>query len=95
MEQEPKRARVTLIGVKELELYGEVRRIEGSRTEVVVDTPIEPGQALKLEWGEMLLLGEVRACRPEDRRYSVLVEMEHSVRCTQELARLARALLDA
>lgn len=95
MEQEPKRARVTLIGVEAQELYGEVRRIEGRRTEFVTDTPIQPGQVLKLEWGEMLLLGEVRACRPEDCRYSILVEMEHSVRSTQELARLARALLDA
>ncbi len=73
---------------------GTVRQAEGSRTELLTPERIEPGALVQLEWENTLVLGEVRACRPEEAGYFSEIEIEHLLR-PRELANLLRALLDA
>ncbi len=73
---------------------GTIRKGEGSRTELLTPERIEPGALVQLEWENTLVLGEVRACRPEEAGYLSEIEIEHLLR-PRELANLLRALLEA
>ena len=48
---------------------------------------------MKLESGHILLLGEVRYCRPEADGFAIGLDLEHALYNTEELARLAQRLL--
>ncbi len=59
-----------------------------------VGQPVAIEAPLKIEWGRMMVLGEVAYCRPSGSDYLVGVELAHTIFDTEELARLANRLLD-
>jgi len=48
---------------------------------------------LKIEWNQILLLGDVCYCQPAERGFAIGLQLEHALLHTGELARLAQALL--
>ncbi|MGH8247722.1 MAG: hypothetical protein ACREUU_14980, partial [Gammaproteobacteria bacterium] len=55
---------------------------------------LSPGTAVKVEFDDVLLLGEVVHCRRHGFRFTVGLELEHAVYGTRDLARLAEAIRD-
>ena len=62
--------------------------------QLLMDTRLDPGTAIKVEWEDTMVLGEVFSCEPSNGRCAVGVRLEHSVLHTTDLARLARALAE-
>jgi len=75
-------------------LCGEVAGFAGAAMQLWVDGRLDPGTAIKVEWEDTLVLGEVFSCQPSNGRCAVGVRLEHSVLHTADLARLASALTD-
>jgi hypothetical protein len=61
---------------------------------IEIDARVSIGAAVKVEWSDTLLLGEVCYCRPEGKGFAIGLRLEHAVYNTSELARLAKRLLD-
>jgi hypothetical protein len=61
---------------------------------LLIDREVPLGAAVKVEWSQTLLLGEVCYCRPEGEGFVVGLQLEHALYTTAELARLARRLVD-
>jgi len=85
--------RLTVLGERQTELYGNVVNLSGTGMRLIVNGAIPQGAAVKLEFEERLLLGEVCYCEPMGGDYAVGLNLEHSLVHTQELARLAARLL--
>lgn len=84
--------RLTVLGERQTELYGNVVNLSGTGMRLIVNGAIRQGAAVKLEL-ERLLLGEVCYCEPMGGDYAVGLNLEHSLVHTQELAHLAAKLL--
>jgi hypothetical protein len=61
---------------------------------LLLDRAIPQGAVLKVEWGDTLVLGEVCQCGPAGEQFLVGLKLEHSLLDTEQLARLARMLLE-
>jgi hypothetical protein len=85
-------ARLSLLEPGAPELAAQVRLISGDAAELLVGSRLTQGTLLKIEWGETLLLGEVRRCQPVEGNYALTVKVEHALRQTADLLRLSRSL---
>ncbi len=83
---------VSVLGEATAKLAGQLSNFSAGGLRLLVECPVPEGAAVKVEFGETLLLGEVRYCRPAEGGYAVGLELEHTLACTDELARLAREL---
>ena len=86
--------RLTTLGEESERLDARIVNISGTGMRLLVDRMLAPGQTIKVEWDEILLLGEVCYCQPDAEGYAVGVELEHALMHTRELVRLAQQLLD-
>jgi hypothetical protein len=85
---------VTVLGKCETKLLGRITNYSNFGLGLTVDRQVPLGAAVKVEWSNTLLLGEVCHCRQEADGFSIGLELEHALYNTAELARLAKRLLD-
>src|SRR6266851_2835498 len=85
---------VTVLGECETELLGRVTDYTAQGIGLVIDARVSVGTAVKVEWSNTLLLGEVCYCRPAGKGFAIGLQLEHALYNTIELARLAKRLLD-
>ena len=71
--------KVTLLEAGRLECIGEAASLSGRVMRLLLDRAVPPGAALKVEWDDTLVLGEVCHCGPAGDRYSVGLMLEHSL----------------
>ena len=84
---------ITILGDKPERLVGEVETCTGSGMKLRTPRPLPVGGALKIEWQNTLMLGEVRQCLEQEGQFSAGIEIAHALFNTEEIARLARRLL--
>jgi hypothetical protein len=85
--------RLTTLGEQSQELPAQIANLSGTGLRLLVDRHIPTGVTLRIEWDQILLLGEVCYCQSVDGGYAIGVELEHALLHTRDLARLARELL--
>jgi hypothetical protein len=85
---------VTVLGECDTRFLGRITNTSMRGIGLLADQPAPIGSAVKVEWGETLLLGEVCHCRLEGAGYAIGLELEHALYHTEELARLAAILMD-
>lgn len=85
--------RVTTLGEQSQELSAQIANFSGTGMRLLVDRPFPAGVALRVEWDQTLLLGEVCYCQSVNGGYAIGVELEHALLHTNALSRLARELL--
>jgi hypothetical protein len=85
---------VTVLGECEAHLLGRITNYSPNGMGLVIDTSVSIGAAVKVEWSNTLLLGEVCYCRPAGEGFAIGLLLEHALYNTAELARLAKRLLD-
>jgi hypothetical protein len=85
---------VTVLGQYETKFLGRIKNFSGRGIGLLAGQPAPLGSAVKLESGHILLLGEVRYCRPEGDGFAIGLDLEHALYNTEELARLAKHLLE-
>ena len=81
---------ITLFGDPDVRLFARVKNISGRGIGLVIERPVAPGTALKVELEDALLLGEVIFCRREEASYYVAAELEHALCGLGELSRTVR-----
>ena len=84
---------VTVLGECDTTFLGRITNSSSRGIGLLAGQPAPLGSAVKVEWGHTLLLGEVCHCRPEGNGYAIGLELEHALYNTEELARLAAAIL--
>ena len=85
--------RLTTLGEPSEELSAQIANLSGTGMRLLVDRKIPAGVTLRIEWDQILLLGEVCYCQFMNGSYAIGVELEHALLQTRELSRLARELL--
>ena len=85
---------VTVLGEGEAQLLGRITNYSANGMGIEIDARVSIGAAVKVEWSDTLLLGEVCYCRPQGKGFAIGLRLEHAVYNTSELARLAKRLLD-
>jgi hypothetical protein len=85
---------VTVLGEGEAQLLGRITNYSANGMAIVVGSKVSIGAAVKVEWTDTLLLGEVCYCRRVGEGFAIGLRLEHVVHNTSELARLAKRLLD-
>lgn len=65
----------------------------GSSLRLKMPNPIPCGAPVKVETGDMLMLGEVVRCEPSGQTYTIGLKVSQLVPCLSDLERLNRALL--
>lgn len=85
--------RVTTLGEHSEEFLAQIVNVSGTGMRLLVDRLVPAGMPLKIEWNQILLLGDVCYCQPAERGFSIGLQLEHALLHTGELARLAEALL--
>jgi hypothetical protein len=85
--------RVTTLGEHAEEFLAQILNVSGTGMRLLVDRLVPAGMPLKIEWNQILLLGDVCYCQPAERGFAIGLELEHALLHTGELARLAQALL--
>ena len=85
---------VTVLGECDTKFLGRITNSSNRGIGLLADQPAALGSAVKVEWGDTLLLGEVCHCRAEGVGYAIGLELEHALYHTEELARLAAILLE-
>ncbi|MGC9972094.1 MAG: PilZ domain-containing protein [Bryobacteraceae bacterium] len=85
--------RLTTLGEQSEALSAQIANLSGTAMRLLVDRPIPAGVTLRIEWDQILLLGEVCYCQSADGGYAIGVELEHALLHTRDLHRLARELL--
>jgi hypothetical protein len=85
---------VTVLGEHETVFPGRITNFSSSGVGLLTDVPVAMGAAVKVEWTDTLLLGEVRHCRAVEKGFCIGLTLEHALYNTLQLAELARRLLD-
>lgn len=85
---------VTVLGDAPAAHSGEVAGFCGTAMRLMLEVPVPQGAAVKVEWEDTLLLGEVSDCQPDGSQYAINLKLEHSLVHTAELARLAARILE-
>ena len=85
---------VTVLGESETKFLGRITNYSSRGLGLLAEQPAPQGAAVKVEWGDTLLLGEVCYCHPEGEGFAIGLDVEHALYHTEELARLARRILD-
>jgi PilZ domain len=86
--------RVTVLNEPETQFLGHLINRSDRGVGIHADQPVPYGAAVKLEWDNTLLLGEVCYCRPQEGGFAIGLEVEHALFNTLELARLSKRLLE-
>ena len=84
---------VTVLGECDIKFLGRLTNCSERGIALLTDRPVPLACAVKVEWGHTLLLGEVRHCQAEGDGFAIGLELEHALYHTEELARLARRIL--
>ena len=84
---------LTALGRSEAEFLGQITYCSALSIRFLADQALKRGGAVKLEWRNILLLGEVQDCQREGNGFEIGLNLEHALYHTEELARLARRLL--
>jgi PilZ domain len=85
---------VTILGVLgEPKFLGVIVDMSGSGLRLNLPLPVPLGAPVKIETGDMLMLGEVVRCEPAGQTFSVGIAVSQSLTALAELERLNRALL--
>lgn len=85
---------VTVLGDREIPLEGRVANYSCYGIRLLIPERVAIGAAVKVEWSNTLLLGEVCYCQPCKGEFAIGMSLEHAIYNTLELARLAQRLLD-
>jgi len=85
---------ITVLGEYETTFLGRITNWTECGLGLLTEQPAPAGAAVKLEWNNTLLLGEVCYCHPERDGFAMGVDLEHALYHTEELARLAKRLLE-
>ncbi len=86
--------RITLLGPKTAEVNGTVIDVSERGMQLLLPVPAPPGSLIKLEWADGFVLGEVCWCRQENEGFSAGVQLEHSLKLTEDLEQSAQSLRD-
>jgi hypothetical protein len=82
---------ITALGENQFRQTAKVRNASGSGLGLVVETEISPGTALRIEWEDAFVLGEVMYCRPMENGHFVGVQLEQMLHGLSDLRRRFRA----
>lgn len=85
---------VTVLGECETKILGHVTNYSSKGIGLTISARVSVGAAVKVEWSNTLLLGEVCYCRPVGDGFAIGLQLEHALYNTSELAKLAKRLLD-
>jgi hypothetical protein len=85
---------VTVLGETEIGFPGRITNFSSYGIGLLTESPIALGDAVKVEWSNTLLLGEVCHCRAVEKGFSVGLSLEHALYDTLQLAELAKRILD-
>src|SRR5215471_1249370 len=70
---------ITIYGETDRRVRGRVRNTSGRGIGLEVGEPVGTGSALKIEVGDVMMLGEVIYCRTESEQYYLGVELDQAV----------------
>lgn len=84
--------RVTELESPPISWTGTVRNLSGRGMRLTVPQAISPGTAIRVDADNIMFLGDVCYCVPENPGYSVGLIVEHIVTGLDELERLNRSL---
>ncbi|SPE42300.1 hypothetical protein SBA3_5130004 [Candidatus Sulfopaludibacter sp. SbA3] len=76
---------ITTLGEHQFQQAAKVKNASGSGLGLVVETEVPPGTALKIEWEDTMVLGEVMYCRPMENSHFLGVQLEQVLRGLREL----------
>jgi hypothetical protein len=82
---------ITIYGEIDKRVPGRVRNISGRGIGLEVGERVGTGSALKIEVGDVMMLGEVIYCRPEGERYYLGVELDQAVHSLMALGNSLRS----
>lgn len=71
---------------------GQLSNLSANGLRLLVERELPPGAPVQVSLEDLILLGEVRYCRPAGGLYAVGLELEHCLTLTAELLRLAHQL---
>ena len=86
--------RVTALGKYPLQMDGIAVDLSGRGLRILVPDAVDPGDAVKIDLEDTLLLGEICYCKPRDYGYIVGIEVDQVLSGLADLARLNRALFE-
>jgi hypothetical protein len=85
--------RVTFLGGDRKPIEGRALGVSDEGLRLLVQEAAALGAALRVEWDDSEVLGEVRYCESRPDGFALGVSIEHALVGTRELARLANRLL--
>jgi hypothetical protein len=85
---------ITILGEPEICFTALITNFCSYGVGLLTDRPVPMGTAVKVEWSNTLLLGEVCHCGAVERGFSIGLSLEHALYNTLQLAELARRLLE-
>ncbi|HVX66760.1 MAG TPA: hypothetical protein VHA11_09175 [Bryobacteraceae bacterium] len=85
--------RVTFLGGEGRQVPGRAMGLSDGCLRLLVEEAAAPGTALRVEWDDSEVLGEVRYCEARPDGFALGISIEHALVGTRELARLANRLL--
>ena len=74
---------------------GRVADISGRGLKLLVESPLGAGTLIRVDAGQLMLLGEVCYCRPDQGQWAVGVELEHALADLDQLLLLNQRLFAA
>lgn len=85
---------VTILRGGDAHVSGLIEAHQGNYLRLRLDRAVPAGTPIKIEWGRAMILAEVTGCGYNGDHFSASLEIEHALFDTEEVARLARRLLD-
>ena len=85
---------ITTMGAERKAITGTVLNASGTGLGLAVSEPVEPGTAVRIDLGEVLLLGEIVYCQPAKGAWAIGLELDQVLVASNELATLAREILN-
>jgi len=86
---------VTVLGQGADPVEGTLDNFSSGGMRLLLDLELPMDAALRVEWEDSMVLGDVRYCVPQGDRYAVGLEIQHTLTDMAGLARLAERMLDA
>jgi hypothetical protein len=86
--------KVTVLGECEAHFSGRITNFSSYGIGLMLESPIAIGAAVKVEWINTLLLGEVCRCQSVAGGFCVGLQLEHALYNTLQLAEFAKRILD-
>ena len=84
---------VTVLGANSFPMQGTAADLSGRGIRIVVPARIAVGDPLRIDFEDVLLLGEVCYCQPYGRDFMIGVQLDQALNGLAALARLNGALL--